>query len=141
MKLSTKGRYGLKALVDLAVNGDKEAVSAGSIAQRQDISEGYLEQLLARLKKAGIVVSARGAHGGYFLARPAEQIRVGDVLRALEGSIEPAPCPGLEGECTDASSCVTKNLWRRINEGLTKIVDETSLRALIEESGQKLPTQ
>ena len=124
--------------MDLAVNSGEEAVSISSIAQRQDISEGYLEQLMAKLKKADIVRSTRGAHGGYTLARPADEIWVGDVLRALEGSIDPVDCPGLEGECTDADSCITKNLWRRINEGLNKIVDEMSLRSLIEESGHEL---
>lgn len=138
MKLSTKGKYGLRALVDLAVNSGDEAVSISSIAQRQDISEGYLEQLMAKMKKAGIVTSTRGAHGGYTLARPADEIWVGDVLRALEGSIEPVDCPGLEGECTDADSCITKNLWKRINDGVNRIVNDISLRSLIEENEQQL---
>ncbi|MDL2236581.1 Rrf2 family transcriptional regulator [Christensenellaceae bacterium OttesenSCG-928-K19] len=133
MKLSTKGKYGLRALVDLAVNSGEEAVSINSIAQRQDISEGYLEQLMAKLKKAGIVVSTRGARGGYTLAKPADEIWVGDVLRALEGSIEPVDCPGIEGACTDADSCVTKTLWKRINDGVNMIVDQMSLQSLIEE--------
>ena len=88
MKLSTKGRYGLSAMIDLAVYSENEAVSLNSIAERQHISEGYLEQLMAKLKKAGLVTSIRGASGGYRLARPAAEVSVGDILRALEGSLK-----------------------------------------------------
>ena len=95
-ELSTKGRYGLRALIDLAQYGEKEAVSIQSISARQQISDSYLEQLVRKLKKAGLVTSLRGAQGGYRLAKPAEEISVGDVLRALEGSIEAVSC--LEGE-------------------------------------------
>ena len=87
MKLSTKGRYGLRALIDLAQYSEKEAVPISSIAQRQNISESYLEQLFAKLKKAGLVMSIRGAQGGYRLAKPSDTISVGDVLRALEGNL------------------------------------------------------
>ena len=89
MKLSTKGRYGLRAVVDLALHQEEEAVSLSSIAERQHISMSYLEQLIARLKKAGIVGSVRGAQGGYMLAKPAGEISVGEILRALEGSLNP----------------------------------------------------
>ena len=85
MKLSTKGRYGLRAIVDLARFSESEPVSISSISSREDISEGYLEQLMALLKKAGLVKSIRGAAGGYVLARPAGEISGGAVLRALEG--------------------------------------------------------
>lgn len=87
MKLSTKGRYGLRAMIDLAVYSEKEPVSIQSIADRQNISERYLEQLMASLKKEGLVKSIRGANGGYQLARPAIGISVGDILRALEGDL------------------------------------------------------
>ena len=85
MKLSTRAKYGLKALIDLGLYSEKEAVSLQSIAGRQNISVSYLEQLMALLKKAGLVKSVRGAAGGYFLGRPAEEISVGDILRVLEG--------------------------------------------------------
>ena len=88
LKLSTKGRYGLRALIDLALYSESEAVSIQSIATRQNISDSYLEQLVRKLKSAGLVVSVRGAQGGYKLARPAGEISVGDVLRALEGSLD-----------------------------------------------------
>ena len=88
MKLSTRARYGLKALIDLGLHCETEAVSIQSIASRQNISDSYLEQLMAKLKKAGLVDSTRGAGGGYRLGRPAAEISVGDVLRVLEGSLE-----------------------------------------------------
>ena len=96
MKLSTKGRYGLRALIDLAQYSEETPVSITSISKRQDISERYLEQLMSMLKKAGIVKSIRGANGGYILARDAKEISVGEVLRALEGSLEPVECAGLD---------------------------------------------
>ena len=96
MKLSTKGRYGLRALIDLALYSEKEAASIASISARQQISESYLEQLIAKLRKAGLVKSVRGAGGGYMLAKPASEISVGDILRALEGNLDAVNCPGLE---------------------------------------------
>ncbi len=136
MKLSTKGRYGLRALIDLAVYSDNETVSIASIAARQNISESYLEQLIAKLRKAGLVTSIRGAGGGYKLAKPAEDISVGDILRALEGSLDPVECPGLKEESTCDSSdfCVTKYVWQRINDSINQTVDGISLSQLVEES-------
>ena len=88
MKLSTRARYGLKALIDLGLHSANEAISLQSIAERQDISTSYLEQLMAMLKKAGLVKSSRGAYGGYQLGKPADEISVGEVLRVLEGSLK-----------------------------------------------------
>ena len=98
MKLSTRARYGLRALIDLGLYSDTEAVSIQSIAGRQNISVSYLEQLMGKLKRAGLVESTRGACGGYRLGRPAAEISVGDILRVLEGSLEAAQCPGTEGD-------------------------------------------
>lgn len=135
MKLSTKGKYGLRALIDLAQYSEQEAVSINSIAVRQNISERYLEQLVAKLKKAGLVTSVRGALGGYRLARPASDISVGDVLRALEGDIRAVTCSAGTGEgCKSEELCVTKYVWQRINESIEKTVDEMTLEQLVEES-------
>lgn len=134
MKLSTKGRYGLRALIDLAQHCGDEAVSISSIAARQKISEGYLEQLVARMKKAGLVTSTRGALGGYRLAKPAHEISVGDVLRALEGDLRAVECPGESGGCREADLCVTKYVWQRINDSIARTVDEIRLDQLVEES-------
>lgn len=135
MKLSTKGRYGLRAMIDLAQYSEQEAVSISSIAQRQNISESYLEQLVAKLKKAGLVMSTRGAQGGYRLARPADEISVGDVLRALEGNLEAVACSAQTGEgCQGSDLCVTKYVWQKINESIANTVDEMMLSRLVEES-------
>lgn len=138
MKLSTKGRYGLRALIDLAQNGGEQPVSITSISTRQDISERYLEQLMSMLKKAGIVRSVRGAGGGYVLVKRLEDISVGDVLRALEGSLEPVDCAGLEpnGECSVSDSCVTKYVWKKINDSINQTVDEIKLDQLVKENGK-----
>ncbi len=139
LKLSTKGRYGLRAMIDLAQYSGEEPVSITSISARQDISERYLEQLMAMLKKAGLVSSVRGAGGGYVLAKDMREISVGDILRALEGRLEPVECPGLEadGECRVADICVTKYVWKRINDSINQTVDEIMLEQLVEESRKK----
>lgn len=135
MKISTRGRYGLRALIDLAANSETESVSISSIAQRQGLSEAYLEQLMAKLKKAGLVVSTRGAQGGYKLAREADQISVGDVLRALEGNLDAVQCSGLSEEgCQGAQLCVSKYVWQKINESIARTVDEIKLDTLVKES-------
>ena len=139
MKLSTKGRYGLRALIDLAQYSGEAPVSITSISARQELSERYLEQLMSMLKKAGLVKSIRGAGGGYVLAKDMAEISVGDVLRALEGSLEPVECAGLEpdGGCKAADYCVTKYVWQRINDSISRTVDEIRLDQLVEESRRK----
>lgn len=135
MKLSTKGRYGLKAVIDIAMNSE-EPVALSSIAQRQSISVSYLEQLIAKLKKAGIVNSIRGAQGGYVLARCAQDISVGEILRALEGDLYPVDCAeinGVEKFCTSSDRCVTKHVWKRITDSINDAVDGIMLSELVEE--------
>lgn len=140
MKLSTKGRYGLRAVVDLAVHADEEAVALSQIAERQGISMNYLEQLIAKLKKAGIVNGIRGAQGGYKLAAPADQISVGDILRALEGDLNPVDCSEVnkgDSICTNSDSCVTKYVWKRISDSINDAVDGIKLSELVAE-GKKV---
>lgn len=136
MKLSTKGRYGLRALIDLARFSEIEPVSITSISARQGISERYLEQLMSKLKKAGIVKSIRGAGGGYVLAKEQKDISVGDVLRALEGKLEPVECSGFQETegCEAAGGCVTKYVWQKINESINRTVDDMKLDQLVSES-------
>lgn len=138
MKLSTKGRYGLRAMIDLARYSEKEPVSIGSVAARQEISERYLEQLVALLKKAGLVKSIRGASGGYVLAKKTSEISVGDILRALEGSLEPVKCAAFDtttGEgCMASDGCVTKYVWQKINDSINDTVNQIMLDELIQES-------
>ena len=136
MKITTKGRYGLRALIDLAQYSEIEPVSISSIANRQGISERYLEQLMTMLKKAGLIKSIRGAGGGYVLAKALTEISVGDVLRALEGNLEPVECTAFSQDdtCAAAGGCVTKYVWQRINESINRTVDEISLQQLVRES-------
>ncbi len=137
MKLSTKGRYGLRALVDLAVYSEDRPVSISEIAKRQDISIRYLEQLLAKLKKAGIVKSIRGAQGGYLMAKSTEEVSVGDVLRILEGDLVLVECTELTGaskSCIGSRYCVTKSVWKKINDSIEQAVDSILLKDLVDES-------
>lgn len=136
MKISTKGRYGLRAFVDLATYSTDAPVSISSISERQDISERYLEQLMALLKKAGLVKSIRGAGGGYIPAKETSEISVGDVLRALEGSLEPVACAAFHPEetCKVKDSCVTKYVWQKVNESVADAVDSIMIDTLVEQN-------
>lgn len=136
MKLSTKGRYGLRAMIDLAEYSETEPVSIGSISQRQGISERYLEQLMAKLKKAGLVDSIRGAGGGYKVHGDPGAISVGDILRALEGSLDAVTCAAFQEDesCEAKDICATKYVWQRINESIRTTVDSICLAQLVEES-------
>ena len=112
MKLSTKGRYGLRAMIDLASHEEEGAVSIASISERQNISESYLEQLVRPLRKAGFIESVRGAGGGYVLAKPADSISVGDVLRVLEGVLEAMrPISASRVLCGRGSMRELRTLW------------------------------
>jgi len=138
MKLTTKGRYGLRAAIDLAMYAKHEPVSLSDVAERQNISISYLEQLIAKLKKAGIVQSTRGAQGGYALAKEPEEISVGEILRALEGSLSPVDCSAVDGEgeseCSASNFCVTKYVWKRINDSINATVNNMFLSELLTES-------
>lgn len=142
MKLSTKGRYGLRAFIDIAVHSEEEPVSLASVAVRQNISISYLEQLMTKLRKAGLIESVRGANGGYILAKKAGNISVGEVLRALEGELMPVECAALEEgaeHCAVESCCSTKIVWKKINDSLNETVNNIFIDELVKESkkGQK----
>jgi Rrf2 family protein len=136
MKLSTKGRYGLRAMIDLADYSEEAPQSIANIAARQSISDSYLEQLMAKLKKAGLIESIRGAQGGYVLAKPMDAISVGDILRALEGDLSPVKCAGLKGEsqCMESGNCVTRNVWKKIDDSIQNAVDSIFLKELVEDN-------
>lgn len=132
MKISTKGRYGLKAMIDIAVYATENQTTLKNIALRQDISEAYLEQLVANLKKAGLVKSTRGAKGGYVLAKDAKEIKVGTILRALEGSLSPVDCE--KNGCHDnCKCCVSKTVWSRLEESLNDAADAITLDELADD--------
>ncbi|MCF8018862.1 transcriptional regulator of cysteine biosynthesis [Petrocella atlantisensis] len=135
MKLSTKGRYGLRAMIDLAIHSKENQVSIKSISERQEISENYLERIIALLKKAGYVKSTRGAQGGYMLTKKPDQISVGNILRALEGDLNPVDCSLINDDkvCSESSLCVTKFVWKRISDSINDVVDNISLQDLVNE--------
>jgi Rrf2 family transcriptional regulator, cysteine metabolism repressor len=135
MKFSTKGRYGLKAMLDLAVHNNEGQVVLKSIAERQGLSENYLEQLFAALKKAKLVKSVRGSQGGYTLAEEPDKITVGDILRVLEGSTVSNDCVVENGECCSSSynCCVTKSVWLKIQEGIDNVTNSITLQQLVDD--------
>jgi Rrf2 family protein len=136
MKLSTKSRYGLKAILDIALFCADGTVSISEIAERTKISVNYLEQLIPKLKKAGLVTSTRGAQGGYKLAKEACEISVGDILRALEGDLALVDCvsDGSDSTCESAGLCVTKYVWQKVNTSINQAVDSMMLSELVEQS-------
>lgn len=136
MRLSTKGRYGVKAMFDLAVNQSDTPLSLKSIAERQGLSEPYLEQLISALRKAGLVKSVRGAQGGYLLAHPPDKITVGSIIRTLEGSIAPVDCVA-DGEelipCEKAENCVTRGVWEKIRQSVDSVIDSITLQDMVDD--------
>jgi len=138
MKLSTKGRYGTRAMVDIAVHGSNDGpVLLKDIARRQEISEGYLEHLMASLKAAGLVKSERGAKGGYYLAKPATQITAGDILDSLEGPFFPADCVERASVCQRNKICVTRDLWIKMRNAVCEVMESTTLQDLAEQHKKK----
>jgi len=138
MKLSTRGRYGMHAMYDLALCGSNAPQPVKSIAERQYIPEAYLEQLIAPLKKAGLVKSVRGAQGGYLLARPPGEITVGQVLRALEGELAETECLSDEGLCDKACSCAPRLVWKRLQDELNQVVDGITLQDMVDDHNRML---
>lgn len=139
MRLSTKGQYGLKALVDLAINGGCGPQSLKCVAERQGLSEHYLEQLIGPLRKAGLVIGVRGAQGGYLLARKADEITVGDVLRVLEGPIAEYSCVHAgEAEAAECrTTCPVYSVWGTVREAVNKAIDGVTLGDLARQARER----
>lgn len=133
MKLSTKGRYGLMAMFQLAMEFGQGPVSLKSIAEKQELSENYLEQLFSNLRRDGLINSVRGAQGGYMLSRDPKEITVGQVLRSLEGHLAPADCL-LEDSCYKEDGCATKLVMMRIKESIDSVVDSITLDDMVEDT-------
>ena len=133
MKLSTKGRYGLMAMFQLALDHGQGPISLKNIAEKQELSENYLEQLFSNLRKDGLINSVRGAYGGYMLSREPDDISVGQVLRSLEGSLSPADCIE-EMNCNKADDCVTKIVLSKMKDSIDDLVDSISLQDMLDEN-------
>lgn len=130
MKLSTKGRYGVKAMVDLAINYGEAPVSIKTISKRQEISEYYLEQLFSPLRKAKLIRSIRGAQGGYVLNKEPKDIKVSDIMYVLEGPIEIADC--IDGvACNNVDCCATRMLWKKIKESIDEVMEGITLQDIV----------
>jgi Rrf2 family protein len=139
MKISTKGRYGLRAIIDLAINSAGEHVALYSIAQRQGISENYLEQMFSTLRKAGLVKSVKGAQGGYTLASKPSEITIGTVLRVLEGSLSIIDEDSEVGNSDSFSlqRCIKETVWDKINESINVVVDSITIEDIVNEYNKR----
>lgn len=132
MKLSTKGRYGVKAMVDLAINYGKEPISIKAISQRQHVSEYYLEQLFSPLRKSGLIKSIRGAQGGYVLKRDPKDIKVSEIMYILEGPIEISDC--VDGSsCNNIDCCATRLLWEKIKHSIDSVMESVTLQDIVDD--------
>ena len=131
MKLSTKGRYGLKAMFELSLRQTCGPVPLKQIAQKQNISEQYLEQIFSILKKSGLIKSVRGAQGGYLLVKEPKDITVGDILIVLEGPVSISECIIDEDICENSGICVTKVVWERLKKGIEDVINSITLHDMI----------
>lgn len=133
MKISTKGRYALRLMLDLAMNDDGNVIRIKDIAARQGISDKYLEQIISILNKAGFVRSVRGPQGGYSLKKSPEEYTVGMILRLTEGSLAPVACVEEDAAyCEREEMCATVEVWKRLNQAINDVVDQTTLADLVE---------
>lgn len=134
MILSTKGRYGLKAMFVLALNHGSGPIALSTVAQRQNLSINYLEQLFLPLRKAGLITSVRGAHGGYMLSRLPKDITVGQILKTLEGPILASECVADdEADCGNANYCVTRLIWEKITMAVDDVIESVTLEDMVKD--------
>ena len=131
MKISTKGRYALRVMIDLALNRNGKYITLKDIAERQEISNKYLEQIISLLNKAGYLETARGNTGGYKLAKEPKEYKIGDILRATEGGLAPIYCLTEEGECNKQKSCKTYSFWKGLDDVINEYIDSKTLEDLI----------
>lgn len=132
MWVSTRAQYGIRAMVEIALSGD-EPVSLKTVADRQAISQHYLEQIIAILRRAGYVEALRGAYGGYRIAKPLSDIHALEVVELLEGSFAPVSCIEDESTCDRVGQCSTEGLWRRVDDAVRKVLASTTLADLVAE--------
>lgn len=140
MKVSTRGEYGMRAMVSLAREYGNGPVALTNIAQDSSVPAAYLEQLIGAMRRAGLIVSTRGAHGGYELARAPEEIRVGDVYRVLEGPVAPMECVSeveTDDICPLLDGCATRVVWLKVRDNIIEALDSTTLGDLIEGSQRR----
>lgn len=136
MKLSTKGRYGVKAMFALAQKYGQGPIPLKNIAKEQGISEPYLEQIISSLRKARLVKSVRGAQGGYMLTKDPAEITVGDIIRILEGPIVPTDCVIDDDNitCQNARECVPRGVWKKVKDSVNEVMDSITLKQMCDEA-------
>ena len=132
MRLSTKGRYATRAMLDLALHFDEGPILIKDISKRQEISKQYLEQLFIPLRAAGLVRATRGARGGFILAKPPSQIKLSEIIRVMEGSASPVECLDDARICSRSDSCVTRGIWAEMKEAIDRVLGFTTLQDLVE---------
>jgi Rrf2 family protein len=137
MKLSTRGRYGVRTLLDLALHQDEGLILLKDIARRQEFSLPYLEHLVAPLIAAGMVKSTRGARGGVSLVKQPAEIKLGEAVELLEGPIAPADCISHPESCHRAASCVTRDIWIEMKEAMSQVLNSTTLQDLVDRQRRK----
>lgn len=131
MKISTKGRYALRVMIDLALNSNGRYITAKEISERQEISNKYLEQIIAMLNKARFLETARGNTGGYKLARKPSEYIIGDILKVTEGNLTPINCLTEEGKCKRQEGCKTYSFWKGLDDTINEYVNSKTLEDLI----------
>ncbi|HVN96604.1 MAG TPA: Rrf2 family transcriptional regulator [Syntrophorhabdaceae bacterium] len=142
MKISTKGRYGLRALIDLSTHGNKGApVLLSDIARRQGISEKYLEQIAGRLHKSGLVKTVRGRRGGYLLNKPADEIKLSEIIEILEGPINVVDCVGKPGFCEKSAICSARDVWTVLNNRIAETLSQYTLQDIVNAQSHKIGTE
>lgn len=135
MRITSKGEYGVRAMLELAIHYGQGPIPISAIAQKQEISEHYLEHLFASLRNAGLITSFRGAQGGYELTRAPEEISIGDIIRVLEGPIAPMDCVEKDPVfCTRMGKCATRVLWKKLQTSMEQVLESTTLAWLYQEA-------
>ncbi len=137
MKLSTRGRYGLRFMLDLALHYNEGPIFLKDIAQRQGISEKYLWQLIHPLKAMGLISTTRGAHGGYLLAKAPGEITLKEIMQVVEGSLSLVDCVDNAAVCQRSESCITRDVWQEATQGMVKTLESLTLETMVKRQAEK----
>ena len=137
MRMSTRARYGARAMAELAIAYPKASVSVKEVAKSQEISPKYLEHIMSSLRAAGLVTAVRGSHGGYALSRPPAAITLRHVVESLDGSLAPVDCVDRRDSCLMAGSCPTRDTWLEVRDSIAKVLEGTTLQDLADRNRQK----
>ena len=139
MKLSTRSRYGTRAMLDIALHSEGGPTMLKDIADRQSVSPKYLDHILAALRKAGLIKNIRGKGGGYVLTKPASSITVNEIIKVVEGSIAPVECADNPNYCTKTDTCAMVDLWKQLKQSMEDVLTSTTLDQLVEQHKEKKP--